>query len=121
APVAPLPAARGRGAEPAPATVRPPRKTPTSRQVSAAKTVESYAWAGAGRGGATTGTTTASTARSADERTDTGFDLLTMGERRSHPRSTERPNAARAGGYAPKQRLRVSAASPAATSPAASR
>src|SRR5213083_1630372 len=120
-PVVPIQYSLGRDAEPATATLRPPRKMPISRQVSAAKTVESYAWAGAGRGGTTTGTTTASTARSADERTDTGFDLLTMGERRSHPRSTERPNAARAGGYAPKQRLRVSAASPAATSPAASR
>src|SRR5947208_9822681 len=106
-PVVPIQYSLGRDAEPATATLRPPRKMPISRQVSAAKTVESYAWAGAGRGGTTTGTTTASTARSADERTDTGFDLLTMGERRSHPRSTERPNAARAGGYAPKQRLKI--------------
>src|ERR1041384_5903279 len=49
-PVVPNQYSLGRAAEPATATLRPPRKMPISRQVRPAKTVESYAWAGAERG-----------------------------------------------------------------------
>src|SRR5207248_4600769 len=42
-PVVPNQYSLGRAAEPATATLRPPRKMPISRQVSPAKTVESYA------------------------------------------------------------------------------
>src|SRR6266496_2223497 len=50
-PVVPNQYSLGRDPEPATATLRPPRKIPISRQVSAAKTVESYACAGAERAG----------------------------------------------------------------------
>src|SRR5438477_11892562 len=49
-PVVPNQYSLGRAAEPATATLRPPRKMPISRQVSPAKTVESDACAGAERG-----------------------------------------------------------------------
>src|SRR5437764_14402692 len=67
-PVVPNQYSLGRAAEPAPATLLPPRKMPISRQVSPAKTVESYAWAGAARGE----TNSRMTAAKDSERTDTG-------------------------------------------------
>src|SRR6266496_5011227 len=82
-PVVPNQYSLGRAAEPATATLRPPRKIPISRQVSAAKTVESYAWAGAERGV----TSSRMTAAKDNERMDTGVGLLRV-ESRGHHVST---------------------------------
>src|SRR3989442_1749705 len=66
-PVVPIQGAWGRDAEPATATLRPPRKIPISRHLSAAKTVESYGatWAGAERAGETSEPRARSAARRA--------------------------------------------------------
>src|SRR6266516_2983240 len=90
-PVVPNQYSLDRAAEPATATLRPPRKMPISRQVRPAKTVESYAWAGAERGV----TSSRMTAAKDSERMDTGVGLLRV-ESRGHHVSTERPNPARA-------------------------
>src|SRR5438067_9631990 len=58
-PVVPNQYSLGRAAEPATATLRPPRKMPISRQVRPANTVESYACAGAEPAGASSRMTAA--------------------------------------------------------------
>src|SRR5690242_16339280 len=80
-PVVPNQYSLGRAAEPATATLRPPRKMPISRQVSPANTLVSYGvvafadCADAER----TGRSNRATATSGNERTDTVFDLLIKG------------------------------------------
>src|SRR5207302_10391011 len=73
-PVVPNQYSLGRAAEPATATLRPPRKMPISRQVRPANTVESYACAGAERAG----TSSRTTAAKDSDRTDTGIGLLKL-------------------------------------------
>src|ERR1051325_6442843 len=61
-PVVPIQYSRGRAADPATATVRPPRKMPISRQVNPANTVLSYAACDRARAGRTSSAATKTTA-----------------------------------------------------------
>src|SRR5690348_8977769 len=92
-PVVPNQYSLGRAAEPAAATLRPPRKMPISRQLSAANTVVSNAWAAAGRGHGDNRHSV--TATSSEERADTGRGLRKVGGDRVTHISTERPTPAR--------------------------